>query len=168
MELKKGNIKVRTFTQNDISAKIKWINDPQNNQYLHYDLPLEYDKTLEWYMRTKEDPTRIDAVIESEGEKVGLIGLLSIDNTNRKAEFYICLSDQEVKGKGIATIASRLIIEYAFLNLKLNRIYLYTEEKNMPAQALFERLGFTKEGLLHDDLIYNNRKVNRYIYGLLK
>ena len=42
-------ISIRKFNENDIHNKIKWINDSKNNKYLHYDLPLEYDKTLKWF-----------------------------------------------------------------------------------------------------------------------
>ncbi len=168
LQLQFDKVVVREFTEDDIPNKIKWINDPENNTYLHYDLPLEYDKTLLWFERIRENETRLDAVIEYKGIPVGLIGLLCIDKKNLKAEFYICMGESAYKGKGIAKSASNLLINYTFDVLKLNKIYLYTEQENIPAQKLFEKLGFKKEGLLEQDLIYNGRKVNRYTYGILK
>ena len=52
--------------------------------------------------------------------------------------------------------------------MKLNKVYLYTEKENFSAQRLFERIGFQKEGLLKEDLIYNERKVDRFLYGITK
>ena len=168
MHLKNGNISIRKFIRSDIEKKIDWINNPKNNTYLHYDIPLIYENTVAWYERIKDVDTRFDAVIEYNGEPVGLIGLLGIDSTNRKAEYYICLGEENYKGKGIATIASKLLIEYAFEEQNLNKIYLYTEEENIGAQRLFEKLGFKQEGHLKHDLIFKGRIVNRYIYSLLK
>ena len=169
MLLKKdGNVVVRKFCAQDIENKVKWINDPNNNKYLHYDLPLEYKKTMEWFDKIKDSECRIDAVIEYENNPVGLIGLLSIDSKNKKAEYYICIGEQEAKGRGIAKKASMLMLDYAFNNLSLNRVYLYTEQENVSAQKLFEKLGFKKEGLIEHDLVYNGRIVNRYLYGILK
>lgn len=168
LRLQNDKVVVREFRKEDIPNKVKWINDPENNTYLHYDLPLEYDKTLLWFERIKDNENRLDAVIEYKGIPMGLIGLLGIDKRNLKAEYYICIGESAYKGKGIAKNASKLLIDYAFDALKLNKIYLYTEQDNIQAQKLFEKLGFKKEGLLEQDLIYNGRKVNRYMYGILK
>ena len=159
-------IKIRKFQQGDIPYKVKWINDNENNQFLHYDLPLREDKTLLWFNSIKDRTDRADFTITYNGEPAGLIGLLNIDNKNRKAEYYITLGSSEFKGKGIATIASELLIEESYHNYKLNKIYLYTEVENKTAKRLFERIGFIKEGLLKEDLIQEGRKIDRFIYGL--
>ena len=168
MNLKHGEIEVRKFLLEDVEKKVKWINDSNNNKFLHYDLPLEYEKTACWYKRISDSTERFDGTILYDDTPVGLIGLLNIDKKNLKAEYYICLGEKEYKGKGIALIASKMLIDYAFTVLKLNKVYLYTEEENTAAQKLFERLGFEREGLLKDDLVYNGRHVNRYVYGILE
>lgn len=159
---------IRKFEEKDISNKVKWINDDRNNKYLHYDLPLEYDKTLVWFKRNKDRTDRYDAVIEVDEKPVGLIGLLGIDEKNSKAEYYISMGEHEYQGKGVATKASKQLLAYAFYVLKLNRIYLYTESENTKAQKLFERVGFKKEGLLVDDLFSKGRYVDRYAYGITR
>ena len=126
------------------------------------------DKTLTWFKNIKDRKDRADYTITYNGEPAGLIGLLNIDQKNKKAEFYICIGNENYKGKGIAYRASTLLINYAFKELTLNKLYLYTETSNIPAQRLFEKLGFEKEGLLKSDLFYNGRRIDRYIYGLIK
>lgn len=161
-------VEIRKFQEKDIPNKIKWINDSKNNQYLHYDLPLEYEKTLEWFNRNKDRTDRFDAVIEVDGVSVGIIGLLSIDYKNRKAEYYITLGEEKYKGKGIAKLASIKLLDYAFKELNLNKVYLYTEVANKKAQILFERLGFKKEGILKQDIKNRDIFVDRYIYGICR
>ncbi|MDF2872965.1 MAG: speG [Anaerocolumna sp.] len=160
-------IKIRKFLKEDIPYKVKWINDNENNQFLHYDLPLREDKTLLWFNSINDREDRADFTITYNGEPVGLIGLLNIDSKNRKAEYYITLGGAEFRGKGIATIASDLLVKEGYHTYKLNKIYLYTEVDNEIAQRLFERIGFLKEGLLKEDLIQEGRKVDRFVYGLL-
>lgn len=162
------DISIRKFQEKDIENKIKWINDSSNNKYLHYELPLEYSKTLNWFHRIKDRTDRYDAVIEADNIPVGLIGLLSIDENNKKAEYYIVLGDTRFKGKGIAHRASKLILEYGFEKLDLNKIYLYTERENIKAQRLFEKVGFIKEGLLKEDIRNGHELVDRYVYGICK
>jgi RimJ/RimL family protein N-acetyltransferase len=160
------NIAIRRFEEKDIPYKVKWINDEGNNKYLHYDLPLREDKTLTWFRGLKNRPDRVDYTITYNGSPIGLIGLINIDQRNRRAEYYICLGEKKYKGKGIAQIASKILIDKAYRKFKLSRLYLYTETGNIRAQRLFEKIGFKKEGLIKNDLIYNGRKIDRYVYGL--
>ena len=79
---------LRKFRFEDIPMKIEWINNSKNNVHLGYDLPLDYDKTCQWYERIKNQRDRFDAVVEYMGKPVGLFGLLHIDYKNKKAEDY--------------------------------------------------------------------------------
>lgn len=162
-----GEVALRAFEASDVGKKVEWINDPENNTYLHYDLPLEYEKTLQWYERVKDSETRLDLTILYNGEPVGVIGLLSIDKRNGKAEYYITLGAPEAKGRGVASKASSLLLDYAFDVLGLNRVYLFTESENTRAQKLFSRVGFVSEGLFRDDLFSRGRYVDRLAYSVI-
>lgn len=159
---------IRKFTREDIPLKIRWINDSKNNQYLHYDLPLEYEKTCKWFENIKDRTDRYDAVIEYNGIPVGLVGLLSIDFKNKKAEDYMIIGEHTFKGKGIATRAGHLIQLYGFNQLGLNKIYAYTEVDNERAYKLDLRRGFQVEGCLKADLCMNGSYIDRYCFGIYK
>lgn len=162
------NITIRKFERSDISKKVEWINNPENNRFLHYDIPISVEKTEEWFDSHEGDNTRYDAVIEVDGVPVGTIGLLSIDQKNGKAEYYIAMGETDYKGKGIAKEASKLILAYGFEELGLNRIYLYTETENEIARHLYEKVGFVKEGVLRQDILSHGKYVDRFIYGFLR
>ena len=161
-------ITIRKFERSDIPKKVEWINNPENHRYLHYDLPLSIEKTEVWFDSHDGDKTRYDAVIEADGVAVGTIGLLSIDQRNSKAEYYVAMGETDYKGKGVAKEASRLILAYGFGTLGLNRIYLYTETENVAAQNLFESVGFVREGLLRHDIVSHGKYADRIVYGYLK
>ena len=161
-------ILVRRFERADIPLKVEWVNDPGNNTYLHYDLPLETGKTEKWFDGIADRKDRYDGFVEADGIPAGLIGLLNIDRKNSKAEYYILIGNKSLKRKGIAEEASKEILEYGFRELGLNRIYLYTETGNVPAQRLFEKLGFVREGLLKEDVLSHGAYADRYVYALRK
>lgn len=166
MELFKDNILIRDFTLDDVAKKVDWINNSENNKYLHYNIPLNVKDTTHWFLN-KDNTTRVDCIIEYDGHPVGVIGLLQIDNVNKKAEFYITLGATEFKRKGIATIASKLILEYAFQELNLHKVYLNVDEKNEIACKLYEKVGFKCEGVFIDDMFFKNEWINRRRYALL-
>lgn len=161
-------ITIRKFLKSDIENKVKWINDSQNNKYLHYDLPLSIEKTEIWFDNNKNREDRYDAVIEADGVAVGIIGLLSIDKKNNNAEYYVTIGDRNFLGKGIAKKASILLLKYAFETLKLESVYLYVETENISAIKLYERIGFKKQILIKQDIFCKDRYVDRYKFSISK
>ena len=57
-------VSIRKFEEADIPNKVKWINDPRNNVFLHYSLPLEEEKTRIWFEKNRHRIDRYDAIIE--------------------------------------------------------------------------------------------------------
>ena len=161
-------ITIRKFLKSDIENKVNWINDPLNNKYLHYDLPLSIEKTEIWFDNNKDREDRYDAVIEVDGIAVGIIGLLSIDNKNKDAEYYITIGDRNYLGKGVGKKASILLLKYAFEELKLNNVYLYVETENTSAIKLYERIGFKMQDLIKQDVFSKGRYVDRYKFCISK
>lgn len=159
------DVRIRKFRFEDIPLKIEWINNPANNEYLHYDLPLEYDKTVEWFERNKDRKDRFDAVIEYNGEPVGLCGLLNIDYKNSKAEDYMVIGNTSYKRKGIATKAGTLNALYCFETLKLNRLYSFIEVGNVSLGLNLKR-GFSVEGYLRQSIKKGDIFVDRFVLGL--
>ena len=78
------------------------------------------------------------------------------------------MGEVKYKGKGVAITATKLLLEYAFSVLMLNKVYLFTEIDNIAAQKLFEKAGFIKEGCLKKDLFSNGKYVDRFCYGMCK
>jgi len=152
----------------DIPLKLRWINDPKNNQYLHYDLPLEYDSTLEWFERNRGNSNRFDGVIEIDNEPVGLIGLLDINTRFSKAEFHIMVGNHKYRGKGVALKATRIMLDVAFTKFGLNKVYSFIECENRSSLVLCTKAGFRVEGLLHQDAVLDGRFSNRYVMSILK
>lgn len=160
------NVSLRKFNEFDIENKVKWINDEKNNKYLHYELPLEVEKTKTWYMNNKDREDRYDAIIEYKGVAVGVIGLLSINEEN--AEYYVTLGEEKYKGMGIAKSATEQLLEFAFFKLNLKEVFLYTEVENKRAQQLFEKCGFEKCGLEKKSARNRGVMVDRFFYKINK
>ena len=56
-------ISIRKFESKDIPKKVEWINNSENNKYLHNDIPLKIEKTEKWFEKNKDITDRIDADI---------------------------------------------------------------------------------------------------------
>ena len=167
MYINEDHILIRDFKENDIKNKIEWINDPRNNTFLHYDIPLNYKDTLNWY-KTKDKSKRIDCIIEYDSIPVGLIGLLQIDRINMKAELYITIGNADYKRRGIAFKSINLVLKYGFSELNLNKVYLNVDAENTAACRLYEKVGLEQEGFFVYDLLHNNKLIDRKRYAIIR
>jgi [ribosomal protein S5]-alanine N-acetyltransferase len=80
---------------------------------------------------------------------VGVIGLKSIDQVNKKANLGYWIGE-EYWGKGIATKNVQLIIFYAFSELGLQEIYAYVFPENKPSIRVLEKNGMSQIGEVNE------------------
>lgn len=85
-------------------------------------------------------------VVEAD-EKIGLVELVEIDHVHRRAEFQIIVVPDH-QGKGFASRAAQLAMEYGFSVLNLYKIYLHVDTENLKALHIYRKLGFQDEGVL--------------------
>lgn len=99
---------------------------------------------------------RVDFAITrlEDGLYVGEVVLNNIDWRNRSANFRIALAGSQFFGQGYGTEATQLILEYGFGQLKLHRIELEVYDFNLRAQHVYEKVGFVREGVRRDVLLW--------------
>ncbi len=163
-----GEVILKPFTKEDIPLKVSWVNDNENNEFLHYDIPLTIEGTEKWWEGIKDRQDRKDFIIYYNDIPVGLTGLLNINYKNKNSELHIILGDKSYKNKGIATKALRLLLSYAFDSLSLERVYLFVEEDNIAAINLYKKMHFINEGCLRRHIVRNEKYCNYLIWGILK
>ena len=77
---------------------------------------------------------------------VGRADLFDIDRTNGHCSFGIAIGDPELWGRGLGTDAVNAIVDFAFGELRLERVMLDTDADNLRAQAAYAKAGFVVEG----------------------
>jgi RimJ/RimL family protein N-acetyltransferase len=85
---------------------------------------------------------------ETDDKVIGLFGFPHIEQETRQAQLIKMIGEPCERGKHYARLATRVLLEYAFEALDLNRIYLYTLDGNLRNISLNQSLGFSFEGLL--------------------
>ena len=90
-----------------------------------------------------------------------------IHRQNRNAEIGYWLGAQFV-GRGLATAAARVVVNYLFEQEGLHRIEMQCAVNNSASRAIPERLGFTLEGVRRDSHWITSRFLDHAVYGLLE
>jgi RimJ/RimL family protein N-acetyltransferase len=98
---------------------------------------------------------------------LGHVMLHTIAWQHRRAEVGFWLVPA-ARGRGRARIAVRLLVEWAFAALELDRIELMTTVDNAAACALARSLGFREEGVLRSRNLERGRRVDVVLFALLR
>lgn len=102
----------------------------------------------------------------ADGDGLGTIGLhLSADDAGL-AEVGYWLR-RAARGHGAATIAVRLVSDWAFAELGIKRLNLITAPENLASQRVAERAGFTREGLLRAWILTREGRRDGVMFSLL-
>lgn len=100
------------------------------------------------------------------GKLVGAVRYNDIDWTNKSTSLGGWI-DSSFEGQGLITKATRVLITYAFGELKLNRLEAHCHSENWRSRAMAEKLGFTQEAILREAEWRNDGFADVVIYGLL-
>jgi ribosomal-protein-serine acetyltransferase len=98
---------------------------------------------------------------------VGTIGLHNLNEANKSVQLGYWLA-KGAQGKGIATRCTRVLMDYAFNDLNLNRVQINCNVENTKSRAIPERLGFKLEGVQRQVELLNDELKDWAVYAMLK
>lgn len=118
----------------------------------------------------KEHPDQILFSYLKEGECIGYGGLVHINWIDKNAEvsFIMKTELEPMEFKIHWSVYLKLIEQVAFDTLKLHKLYTYAFDLRPHLYDVLEEKSFTKEAVLKDHCIYNNKFVNVVIHRKIR
>ena len=158
------NIYLKELEHTDLISINNWRNDHAimdklGGVYRFISTPID-QKWYESYLLNRQNNIRLSIFSENNSQLLGVVYLLNIDWIVRSAEFAICIGEIEAQGKGVGESATRLILDHAFKDLNLQRVYLTVLETNTRAINLYKKVGFIEEGRLRKAAFKNGHYVD--------
>lgn len=149
-------LNIRPFTKEDFDDFVNW-HDCADIIYYNAGLYGFKKDNIEGFQRfflqvvprmfkTKE--SGIWCVAEKSSDiNIGLIEVCKYDAYSNTAQIHYCMSQAE-RCKGYMTEAVKCMLEWAFSEVDLNRIYTYVLKENGASARVLEKCGFTLEGVM--------------------
>ena len=88
---------------------------------------------------------------------VGRTDLFHIDRQHGSAALGITIGDPAMWARGYGTDAVNALVDFAFGQLRLERVWLDTDAHNARAQAVYAKAGFVREGVLRHSFYQDGR-----------
>ena len=149
----------------------RWMNDPSVNKYLESRFYSHSFKTLNDYVRSTlgDKENAFFAIMLNENNRhIGNIKLGPINTFHRFADIGILIGEKDCWGKGYATEAIRLIVEYAFDKLNLHKVTAGCYASNKRSIKAFKKAGFVQEGIRKKHCYCDGKYVDDILLGLIR
>jgi RimJ/RimL family protein N-acetyltransferase len=172
LPLKGKRIYLREIRLSDVNENyLRWVNDPDVIQYLEvrHNPPRSIESLKEFVKRVSNDKDTVfmAIVLNKNDMHIGNIKLGPINRQHRLAEVGLLIGEKGYWGKGYATEAISLMVQYAFNTFKLHKLTSGCYALNKGSIKVFQKNGFEIEGIREKHCLYNDRYTDVKLFGLI-
>ena len=164
---------LRAIEHSDLAQLRDWRNRPDFRRHFREHRELGLANQEAWFAKVSLSPNDFMFMIvdlANSNEPIGACGLLYTSWIIRSADFsfYIGKSGSYIDDEGYAEEAARLLIEYGFQDLNLNKVWMELYEFDHRKLSFFrEKFGFTTDGKLPQNCFTDGRYWDSYLISLL-
>lgn len=163
------NIVVRPTIFSDCELFARWETDPLVTRFFSMNSDRSYEDIVREFVSREVDETKLQYTICQEDQPIGRIYISRIDEESDSLDITrIYIGALDNRGKGYGEEALRLLLEYCFVNLHMERVTLDHFEGNDVAAALYRKLGFRPEGVARNACKKDGRYYDLYLLSLLR
>ena len=169
MDINMGEWKLRPWTDDDITALVRYANNIKiwinvRDLFPH---PYTASDARHWIRLAGTQPIT-NFAIASQAEAIGGIGFtVQSDISRRSAEIGYWVGEPHW-GKGIATLALGALVRHAFANYDLVRLYATVFEPNRASARVLEKNGFKMEARMVKSITKKGQTMDAFLYALTK
>ena len=145
-------IRLRRLEEKDIPGMLEWMHDPEINRWFRFDAASMTEERVKIFIAGSFTETnRHYAIADDDDNYLGTISLEDIDRENAHALYAVSLR-ADAWGQDIALTATNMLLDIAFRELDLERVYLNVLSDNGRAKRFYEKAGFHYEGCFRKHL----------------
>lgn len=167
-----GRIILRPLEKKDINKNyLYWFHDAEVTKYLDAGIFPMTMKQLEAFYASlggNRNDVLFAVVLKSNKKHIGNVKLGNINWIHRFADISIVIGEKQYWNKGYAGEAFRLMLDYAFRKLNLNKVILGVYSPHAAAIKSYLKIGFKIEGRLKKMIHFEGGYVDKVMMGILK
>ncbi len=172
--IKGHKVGLRALEKEDLKLLRDWRNISSFRKHFRESRELSISDQEKWFesLQNSKHINFMFIVVElSTNEAIGAVGLLYINWINRSADFsfYIGKDEIYVDESDYSIEAAKLLIEYGFNNLNLNKIWMELYEYDTKKIQFFtKKFNFKQDGLLRQNCFEEGKYWDSLLISLLK
>ena len=163
------NIILREFLYGDAPGLVKNGNNAKiaRNQRDSYPNPYTMEYARHWIQYIKQHHADTRFVIATPDEAIGEIGFIIQPDVHCHSGEIAYWVGEEYWGQGIATTALNYVINYAFQEKGLKRLYADIMEYNHASQRVLQKCGFQLDGVMRKHIFKHGKFYDQLVFSRL-
>lgn len=161
---------LRALEPDDFHTSVQWRRDDEIWSGLcgtKYFVSESYEKQWVEDAIRDSDKIRLAVCLKENNQYVGNVYITDIDTTTRSGVSHILIGNKDYWGKGIASEAYNLLLDYAFKERGMHRIVAHVLEDNVASIALHKKCGYTQEGIARKAVFKGGRWKDQIVFSIL-
>ncbi len=163
-------IKLRALKREDLPQLWAWYQNPDLMRHLvgtfRYRSETDALAYMERWLQTSETEVRCAIEEIDTGQLIGMTFLTGIDKIHSHGEAHCFLGDVDIRGKGWGRTALAMMLDHAFYDLGLHRMYVELMVTNQAAFRMDSSVGFLVEGTKKEAAFKDGRWVDVICMGM--
>jgi RimJ/RimL family protein N-acetyltransferase len=153
LAMQRANIKLEALSVDHLRDVMTWVNDREVMQYFAARQTEISEAEERAYIESLSSSANDRAFSIFDADEGGYVGQCSINKIywparNGRVFLVVCKAQQR---KGYGRAALQALVEHAWQELDLHKLWLIVRRDNRAAQAMYLKLGFDFEGVLRDE-----------------
>ena len=168
--MRAAHVILTALKEKDIEILWKWINDREQVIFNAPFQPIHEGQHHAWLeaVQHRKDIVIFAIRLRESGKLIGSCQLHNINPIHSTAELQIRLGDVAERSHGYGSQAVSLLLDFAFKDLNLNRVYLHVFINNAAAIRVYEKVGFALEGILRQAAHIDGKYLDVMAMGILR
>lgn len=175
MQILKGKLtQLRAIEPKDVDLIHKWENDSSIwymsntiTPYSKHVIRQFIENSHHDIYQNKQLRLMIEKIDGDSTETIGAIDLFDFDPMHKRAGVGILIADKTNRGKGFASDALNVLINYCFTILQLHQLFCNITADNAKSITLFQNKGFELIGNKKDWLLFYDGKKDELLFQLI-
>ena len=173
------HVTLRPVSREDVSRVRQWLEDPEVSEswfgrysygdpaHLGYHpSEMEHASEEEWERVFSDEEHKILSVCTEDGEHIGEVHV-AIEQSLGDGQLSILIGRKDMWHRGYGTAGMSAILQAAFSEYGLYRVWVDVPEYNTAARAMFSHLGFVHEGTLRKSRPHEGSRFDSVVMGML-
>ncbi len=168
MEIDCGVCKVRPWRKSDVGALVRYGDNIKIWRNLRDRFPNPYTREAarDWIDYSRACRPETDFAIDVRDEAVGGVGMkigLDVERFSAEIGYWV---GEPFWGKGLATAALSAVVDYAFRELGMIRVFALPFATNLASARVLEKAGFAREAVLRSSAVKEGAVLDQWLYAI--
>jgi RimJ/RimL family protein N-acetyltransferase len=160
-------VSLHPVEERDLEFLARGVNHPAVRALVGQWLPTSLARERQYYEEMTERTDAVQVLVTAEGERVGVVELDPIDRETGVADLAVWIHPDRHRS-GYAREAVALMVDYAFSELRVNKVTASAYAANEASRRMLAAVGFVEEGVGREDAFFDGQYHDTHYFGVLE